>query len=65
MSCFITIVIAVIFGLMTLSSEEYYWTHEYLLYAKMKQKELDNSSNKEVTNVTKNDSNQKNSKLAG
>lgn len=32
-SCAVSIAIAIIFGLMTLSSEEYYWTHDYLLYA--------------------------------
>lgn len=32
--CAVTILIAIIFGLMTLASEEYYWQVEYLRYAK-------------------------------
>lgn len=32
--CAVTILIAILFGLMTLASEEYYWQVEYLRYAK-------------------------------
>lgn len=37
-SCLITIIIAVIFGLMNMSSEEIYWTEDYLRYAYAEQK---------------------------
>lgn len=39
--CAVTILIAVLFGLMTLASEEYYWQVEYLKYAKSVEGEKD------------------------
>lgn len=43
-ACAVSIAIAVLFGLMTLASEEYYWEVEYLKYAKSVEGEKNASS---------------------
>lgn len=46
-SCAVTIAIAIVFGLFTMGTEEYYWEHDFLRYAKTLKGEKDGFEEKQ------------------